>query len=43
MKMIGADLYENRERQVVGGVAQTVSENKTVERLLASARLWDEF
>jgi len=39
VKMICADLYENREQQ---GQLQYV-ENKTVERLLASARLWDEF
>jgi uncharacterized phiE125 gp8 family phage protein len=42
MKMICADIYENRERQSVG-TAQIYFENKTVDRLLASARLWDEF
>jgi len=42
MKMIISDLWENRESQRVGA-AQIFSENKTVERLLASARLWDEF
>lgn len=40
IKMICADLYESRGESVLG---QTVSENKTVDRLLASARLWDEF
>ena len=40
VKMIAADLYEQRGEPVVG---QTVVENKVVDRLLASARLWDEF
>lgn len=40
IKMICADLYEMRGEPVLG---QTVSENKTVQRLLSSARLWDEF
>jgi hypothetical protein len=38
--LIAADLYEQRGEPVVG---QTVVENKVAERLLASARLWDEF
>lgn len=38
--MICANLYANRGEQVVG---QTVSEDKTAERLLASYRLWEEF
>jgi uncharacterized phiE125 gp8 family phage protein len=42
IKMICADLYENREHQSLGS-AQIYFENKAVERLLASARLWGEF
>ncbi|MFH2075684.1 MAG: hypothetical protein ABIJ57_10125 [Pseudomonadota bacterium] len=42
VKLLAADLYENRESQSVG-VAQIYFENKAVSRLLASARLWDEF
>lgn len=38
-----ADLYENRETQLVGTINAVYSENKTVERLLASYRLADEF
>lgn len=41
VKLIAADLYSNRESQVLGG--QNYQENKTVQRLLASARLWDEY
>lgn len=40
VKMVCADLYEGRGEPVLG---QTVSENKTVDRLLATYRLWDEF
>lgn len=40
IKMIAADLYEQRGEPVVG---QTVVENKVSDRLLASSRLWDEF
>ena len=40
--LICADLYTNREGQLVGS-AQIYFENKTLQRLLASARLWDEF
>ena len=40
VKMICSDLYEGRGEPVIG---QTVSENKTVDRLLSSVRLWDEF
>jgi uncharacterized phiE125 gp8 family phage protein len=40
IKMICADLYEMRGEPVLG---QSVIENKTVERLLSSRRLWDEF
>ena len=40
LKMIAADLYEQRGEPVVG---QTVVENKVADRLLASSRLWDEF
>jgi len=39
--LIAADLYSNREAQIVTG--QAYHENKTVQRLLASARLFDEF
>jgi uncharacterized phiE125 gp8 family phage protein len=39
-KMVCADLYEMRGEPVQG---QTVVENKTIQRLLASARLWDNF
>ena len=39
--LIAADLYSNREAQIVSG--QTYQENKTVMRLLQSSRLWDEF
>jgi len=38
--MICANLYANRGEQVIG---QTVSEDKTAERLLASYILWEEF
>ena len=41
LKLICSDLYSNREAQIVSG--QNYQENKTVMRLLASARLWDEF
>jgi len=40
IKMIAAKLYESRGEDVLG---QTVSEDKTVMRLLNSARIWDEF
>ena len=40
LKLIAADLYEMRGEPVIG---QSVIENKAVHRLLASARLWDEF
>lgn len=43
VKMIAADLYENREGQVMTTNNQAYSENKVVQRLLASARLRDEF
>lgn len=41
IKLLCADLYSNRENQIVSG--QDYRENKTVQRLLASNRLWDEF
>lgn len=41
VKLIASDLYENREAQVMG--QQGYAENKTVQRLLASSRLWDDF
>ena len=40
IKMICADMYEMRGEPTLG---QSVIENKTVDRLLASSRLWDEF
>jgi uncharacterized phiE125 gp8 family phage protein len=40
-KLIASDLYSNREAQIVSG--QDYRENLTVQRLLASARLFDEF
>jgi uncharacterized phiE125 gp8 family phage protein len=40
-KLIAADLYENREGQTLA--TMNYQENKTVQRLLASARLFDEF
>jgi len=40
IKMICSDLYEMRGEPVLG---QSVVENKVAQRLLASARLWDEF
>jgi len=42
IKMICADLYTNRQHQSAGS-AQIYFENKAVQRLLASSRLWDEF
>jgi len=39
--LIAADLYVNKEAKIMSG--QNYQENKTVQRLLASARLWDEF
>jgi len=38
--MICADLYANRGEKIIG---QSVSEDKTADRLLASYRLWEEF
>lgn len=40
IKLLCADFYEMRGEPVVG---QTVVENKAVERLLSSMRLWGEF
>ena len=40
IKLLCADLYEMRGEPIIG---QTVIENKTVQRLLASCRLFDEF
>jgi uncharacterized phiE125 gp8 family phage protein len=40
IRLLCADLYEERGEPVVG---QSVIENKTAQRLLASSRLWDEF
>lgn len=42
-KLLCADLYQNRESQVLTNAGQAYAENKTVQNLLASARLWDEF
>lgn len=41
LKLIGTDLYENREGQVLSSF--NYQENKAVNALLASSRLWDEF
>ena len=41
MKLICADLYSNREAQVLSG--QDYRKNEAVMDLLGSARLWDEF
>lgn len=41
--MIIADLWENREAQIVNPTMEPYSTNKTVMNLLASARLWEEF
>lgn len=41
--LIAADLYTNREAQVLTDFASTYQENKTVINLLFSYRLWDEF
>jgi uncharacterized phiE125 gp8 family phage protein len=41
IKMVCSDLYENREGQSLNNL--TYQENKTVQRLLASSRLFDEF
>lgn len=41
IKLICADLYSNREAQVMS--QQNYQENKTVMNLLWSERLWDEF
>jgi uncharacterized phiE125 gp8 family phage protein len=40
IKLLCAKFYESRGEDVIG---QTVHEDETVQRLLASARLWDEF
>jgi hypothetical protein len=43
LKLICADLYENREAFIEAGSRIVIAENLTTQRLLASARLWDEF
>lgn len=43
IKLICTDLYVNREAQLASGLTQSYAENKTVQNLLASARLWDDF
>lgn len=40
VKLLCADLYKNRGELITGS---TAIENKAAQRLLASARLWDEF
>lgn len=40
-KLIAADLYANREGQIVS--VQNYQVNRTVRALLSSAKLWDEF
>ena len=42
IKMLCADLYEYRELKMTQAQGN-VTENKTVQNLLASSRLWDEF
>ena len=42
IKFLVAEMYEDRGEKVVGS-GLTVTENKTVERLLASERLWGGF
>lgn len=42
-KLIAADMYSNRESQVFTASGFEYRENKTVQRLLASYRLWDTF
>ena len=41
--LIASDLYENREGQIVAMSGSMYQDNKTVQRLLSSARLWDSF
>jgi uncharacterized phiE125 gp8 family phage protein len=41
IKLICTDLYANREGQILSNL--NYQENKAVQKLLASARLWDEF
>lgn len=43
IKLVCADLYQNREAQIVTGMNAAYSENKTLQRILASSRLWDMF
>ena len=42
-KLIAADMYSNREGQIMALGGSEYRENKTVQRLLASYRLWDTF
>jgi len=41
--LICSDLYVNREGQLFGISGSSYQENKAVQRLLASSRLWDDF
>jgi uncharacterized phiE125 gp8 family phage protein len=43
IKMIAADLFENREGQILNQTMQSYQPNKTVNALLGAYRLWDEF
>jgi len=43
MKLIATDMYNNRESQIYGISGSTYQDNKTVTRLLSSARLYSEF
>jgi len=43
MKMIASDLYEHRESFIEASSRTVIAENVVPERLLMSARLWDEF
>lgn len=43
IKMVAADLYENRTAFIEASSRAVIAENVTVQRLLSSARLFDEF
>ena len=43
IKMVAADLYEHREAFIEARSRTVIAENVVPARLLASAKLWDEF
>ena len=43
LKMICAQMYEDRGENIVGVLVTSFSENKMIDRLLASMRLWGNF